>query len=85
VRALQESEEAERRAAARLAECLRLRQMLGEAQAVLQRLSRWAATQSTRLAPSTSGPRPAAADAPSTSAGKADTATPGAPLEESWS
>jgi colicin import membrane protein len=49
VRALQESDESEQLASTRLAQCVRLRQMLNEAQASLQRLSEWAAHQSTRL------------------------------------
>jgi len=87
VRALQESDATERRAVARLAECNRMRQMLTDAQSALQRLSKWASTQSTRLAaPSAAGQRalpPIEAPAPRSASRDDEPSAP--PLEASWS
>jgi PAS domain S-box-containing protein len=88
VRALQESEETERRSAARLAECVRLRHALAEAQGALQRLSKWAANQSVRLGSTPVGGHRTVsrieAAAPRPSSGRDDGAAE-PPLETSWS
>ena len=87
VRALQESDETERRAAARLAECARLRHTLAEAQSALQRLSTWAANQSARIGPSGDGIRRPVSriEAPAKRSTGPDDGASAPPLEASWS
>lgn len=86
VRALQESDATERRAVARVAECDRMRQMLTDAHSALQRLSKWASTQSTRLAvpPAASQRALPRSDTPAPGSARQDDGS--APrLEASWS
>jgi hypothetical protein len=87
VRALQESDATERRAVARVAECDRMRQMLTDAQSALQRLSKWASTQSTRLAaPAVVSQRALSQiEAPAPRSARRDDEPAAPPLETSWS
>ena len=87
VRALQESDATERRAVARVAECDRMRQMLTDAQSALQRLSKWASTQSTRLAAPPVAAQRALPRVEAAASGSSRTGDepPAPPLEASWS